>query len=456
MSTQHAPTPPEPGPVRAFDFPIIHDDRLNSAGLRVLSAAQGDLPLVTAHLVLDAGAAAESPELEGIARLTADAMDAGTRDRNADELAWALERLGVELDTGTGWDAGHIALTVPSDRLEPALALFAEIVRRPAFPADQVDRLRDEQMAGILQRRKEPRALGDDMAVRYIFADGVPYGRPVIGREATVRGLTAENVADFYKARYRPGSSAIVFTGDITAKRAADLARTHFGDWETGSAPAASLRVEPRVEATTVFVVDRPGSVQSEIRIGDVGVERAHPDYFPLIVFNTILGGAFTSRLNMNLRERHGFTYGINSSFAFRRQPGPFSVSAAVATDVTARAVEEALSEMRCIHDVGVTAQELDAARDYLRGILPLTLQTTGQLAGRIAEIAVFDLPLDYFEQYRQRVADVTAENVGRVARDRLRLDRLAIVVVGDADQITGPLQDLGIGPVQVVDADAA
>lgn len=452
MST-HTPTAPEPGPVRAYDFPVIQDERVGETGLRMLSAKHGKLPLVTAHLVLDAGAAAEPPELEGVARLTANAMDAGTRDRDADELAWALERLGVELETGTGWDAAHQALTVPSDRLEPALALFAEIVRRPAFPADQVDRLRDEQLAGIMQRRKEPRALGDDMGARYIFADGVPYGRPVIGREETVSGLTAERVSSFYAARYRPGSAAIVFTGDITAERAARLAHTHFGDWETGSADPGHLRVEPRVDATTVFVVNRPGSVQSEIRIGDVGVERGHPDYFPLIVFNTILGGAFTSRLNMNLRERHGFTYGVNSSFAFRRQPGPFSVSAAVATDVTAHAVQEALSEMQGMHDDGATAQELDAARDFLRGVLPLTLQTTGQLAGRIAEIAVFGLPLDYFEQYRRRIADVTAEDVARVARERLRLDRLAIVVVGDADQITGPLQELGVGPVQVVDA---
>jgi zinc protease len=451
MST-HTPTAPEPGPVRAYDFPFIHDERIGDGGLRVLSASHGKLPLVTAHLVLDAGAAAESLELEGVARLTANAMDAGTQDRNADDLAWALERLGVELETGTGWDAAHVALTVPSDRLEPALALFAEVVRRPAFPADQVERLRDEQLAGIMQRRKEPRALGDDMAVRYIFAEGMPYGRPVIGREETVRGLTADGVASFYEARYRPGSSAMVLTGDITPERAARLARTHFGDWATGSAEPARLQVEPRVDATTVFVVDRPGSVQSEIRIGDIGVERAHPDYFPLIVFNTILGGAFTSRLNMNLRERHGFTYGVNSSFAFRRQPGPFSISAAVATDVTARAVEEALSEMRGLRDDGATPQELDAARDYLRGVLPLTLQTTGQLAGRIAEIAVFDLPLDYFEQYRSRIADVTADDVARVAHERLRLDRLAIVVVGDADQITGPLQDLDIGPVQVVD----
>ncbi|MEJ2678375.1 MAG: pitrilysin family protein [Gemmatimonadota bacterium] len=452
MSTPHTPAPPEPGPVRAYDFPVIHDERITETGLRVLSAGQGKLPLVTAHLVLDAGAAAEPPELEGVASLTANAMDAGTQDRNADELAWALESLGVELETGTGWDAGHLALTVPSDRLEPALALFAEVVRKPAFPADQVDRLRDEQLANIMQRRKEPRALGDDMAIRYIFAEGVPYGRPVTGREETVRGLTADRVEDFYQARYRPGSAAIVFAGDITPERAAHLARAHFGDWGTGSASPGHLDVEPRVDTTTIFVVDRPGSVQSEIRIGDVGVERGHPDYFPLIVFNTILGGAFTSRLNMNLRERHGFTYGVSSSFAFRRQPGPFSVSAAVATDVTAHAVQEALSEMRGIHDGGATAQELDAARDYLRGVLPLTLQTTGQLAGRIAEIAVFDLPLDYFEQYRRRIADVSADDVARVARQRLRLDRLAIVVVGDAEQVTAPLQELDIGPVQVVD----
>jgi zinc protease len=204
------------------------------------------------------------------------------------------------------------------------------------------------------------------------------------------------------------------------------------------------------VEKTTVFIVDRPGAVQSEIRLGHVGVDRHHPDYFPLLVMNTILGGAFTSRLNMNLRERHGFTYGARSGFALRRKPGPFTVDVAVATDVTARAMEEALREIQGLRDSGPTDLELDNARDYLRGVLPLRLQTTAALAARIAEIVVFDLPTDYFRHYRDRIGEVTREDVHRVAREAIRPDALAVVVVGDASHVETPIRELGLGPIEI------
>jgi zinc protease len=210
------------------------------------------------------------------------------------------------------------------------------------------------------------------------------------------------------------------------------------------------FEVVPGVETSTIFIVDRPEAVQSEIRIGDVGVARDHEDYFPLLVMNTVLGGAFTSRLNMNLREKHGFTYGARSGFAFRRRPGPFVVQTAVATEVTARAVEEAYREMAILRDEGATTQEVEAARDYLRGIMPLELQTTDQLASRLADLVIFDLPDDYFQQYRDRIAAVTPADLQRVARAHLRLDRLAIIVIGDAKEIAAPLEKLGLGEVQI------
>jgi zinc protease len=443
--------PPEPGRVKAFAFPEISRARLDGADSpELLYARHGDLPLVTAELVVEAGAAVEATEQAGVAQLTAEALETGTRTRDVERLAWELESLGVELATGVSWDAASVGITVHADRFEPALELLAEIVRRPAFPSDQVERLRDERLADILQRRKEPRALASDAANRFIFRDGIPYGRPLIGIESTVRNLGPEQLADFHRTRYGGAAAALIVTGAIAPDAAHDVAARHFGDWRGEPAGHADFEVAPHVDRTTVFIVDRPGSVQSEIRLGHVGVDRHHPDYFPLVVMNTILGGAFTSRLNMNLRERHGFTYGVRSGFALRRRPGPFTVEVAVATDVTARAIEEALREIQGLREDGPNQTELDNARDYLRGVLPLRLQTTGALASRIAELVVFDLPSDYFQQYRDRIARVTREDVHRVARDIIRPERLAVVIVGDAAAIEQPVRDLELGPLDI------
>lgn len=446
--------PPEPGPVKPFDFPALTRTRVDGGGSpELIFARHGDLPLVTAELVVEAGAAVEPTAQAGIAQLTAEALETGTETRDVDALAWELESLGVELATGVSWDAASVGITVHADRLEPALALLAEIVRRPAFPEAQVERLRDERLADILQRRKEPRALASDAANRFIYGADVPYGRPLIGVESTVRDLAAGDLAAFHRARFRASGAALIITGGIDGDRARAVAREHFGDWRGEPAPDAAFDVEPGVEATTVFIVDRPGAVQSEIRLGHVGVDRHHPDYFPLLVMNTILGGAFTSRLNMNLRERHGFTYGARSGFALRRKPGPFTVDVAVATDVTARAMEEALREIRGLRDNGPTDLELDNARDYLRGVLPLRLQTTAALAARIAEIVVFDLPTDYFRHYRDHIGAVTRKDVHRVAREAIRPDALAVIVVGDASQVEGPIRELGLGPIEIHEA---
>jgi zinc protease len=449
MSTVSRDQPPAPAQIRPFAFPKIERRQLEN-GLAVLAARHGRLPLVTVGLVVDAGAAGDPERKAGLAHLTANALETGTRTRTAEQVAWEFEHLGTEFVAEASWDATVLRLTVPRERLEPALALFADVVRHPVFPEEQVDRLREEQLAELLQRRKEPRALANDMAAHFIFAPDVPYARPLIGTTASVSGLGREDVEAFYRAHYLPNASGLLLVGDIDADTALALADRHFGDWPAGQPTVSEFEVIPGVDTTTVFIVDRPGSVQSEIRIGDVGVARQHADYFPLLVMNTILGGAFTSRLNLSLRERHGFTYGAHSGFAFRRRPGPFIVEAAVASEVTARAVQEALREIRLLRDEGATAEEVAAARDYLSGILPLRLQTTDQLTARLADLLIYGLPDDYFERYRERIAAVTPEDVHRVAREHLRIDRLTIVVVGDAGAIAKELEALGVGPVEV------
>jgi len=443
---------PAPGSPRTFRAPAVTRARLDN-GLLVMVARHGDLPVVATSLAVRMGVADEPPARAGLARAMSELLESGTERRDADELAWALEFAGIQLDVSAGWDSMVAGTTVPSARFDQAAALLAEVVREPSFPDDEVARVRQRQLAGLLQRRKDPRSLAADMSARFTFGDGVPYGRPVAGIRDTVAGIARDDVTALYADAFGPAHAAFIVVGDVEPDECVEVARRHYGDWEAPVAMPRDFAVRPRVERTTVFVVDRPGSVQSELRISDVGIARSDPDYLPIRVMNTVLGGAFTSRLNMNLRERHGFTYGARSGFSARRLPGPFSIGAAVATDVTAAALREALAEVRLLRDEGPTEDEVASARDYIAGILPLQLQTVEQLASRLAGQFVYTLPHDYLATYQERVRAVTVEEAARVARERLRPDRFAITVVGDADAVMDDLEALDIGPVERVAA---
>ena len=447
MTTPHRTTPPPPAAVRGFEFPDVARTRLRS-GMSVLHARHGRLPLVTVELVIDAGAAAERPDRGGLAHLVGNALHAGTATRSAERLAWDLETLGVQLEISTSWDALVVKITTPSAKLEPAFAILADIVRNAAFPEGDVQRLREEQLAEILQRLKEPRALASDVALRCLFAPAVPYARPLIGTREMVSAITRDDVVRFHRERFVPAHAALLFVGDLDEATATQLAEQHFGDWGGEAGAITDFEVQPASTESAIYLVDRPGAVQSELRVGLVGVPRDHDDYFPLLVMNTLFGGAFTSRLNLNLREKHGFTYGVRSGFAFRRRPGPFFIQTAVGTEVTAQAVTEILSETRRLREDGITEEELDNARDYLIGVMPLELQTTAQLAATLAEIVIFQLPVDYFRDYRDRIRAVQAADVQRVARAHLRTDEFAVVVVGNAEAVRSDLEALQRGRV--------
>ena len=453
MSALDRTIAPAPGPPRTFRAPPVTRTRLDN-GLEVYVARHGDLPVAAASFVVRMGVADEAPGRAGLARALAELLESGTRRRDADELAWALEFAGIQLDVSAGWDSIVAGTTVPSARFDEAAELLAEVVREPSFPDGEVRRVCERQVASLLQRRKDPRSLAADMSARFTFAPEVPYGRPAAGTTGTVRAIERDDVTDFYRAAFSPTHAALVVVGDVDPEAAVETARRHFGDWSAPAGGAREFRVRPRVDRTTIFVVDRPGSVQSELRISDVGIARSDPDYLAIRVMNTVLGGAFTSRLNMNLRERHGFTYGARSGFSARRRPGPFSIGAAVGTEVTAAALREAMREVRTLRDEGPTASEVDSARDYIAGILPLQLQTVEQLASRLAGVFIYGLPEDYIATYQARVRAVPVEEAARVARERLRPDRFAITVVCDASAVAGELDALGLGPVQIVSAE--
>ncbi len=441
-------SPPGPGPVRPYEFPRVTRLRLDN-GLTVLHARHGDLPLVAVRVVVKAGAASESWDRAGLARLLASSLDTGTERYDGPGLAWELERLGIELETDAGWDAVGIDATVPYARLDPAVALLAEIARRPTFPGAEVLRVRNEQLGQILLRRTEPRALADDSVLRFVFEQGTRYARPLIGSAESVDPMTPRELLAFHDA-FAPDTCAIILAGNLDVAEAGSVAERHFGDWSGTGADLPDPDVRPGSDAGKVHIVARPEAVQSEIRVGHPGVPRGHPDHVPLLVMNAILGGMFTSRLNLNLRERHGFTYGVRTGFGFRRVGGTFLTSTAVATDVTGRAVEEILNELETMHADGASQDEVAIARDYLAGVMPLELQTAGAVADALTELFVHDLPDDWHRRHREALAAVEVGEVARVAHEHLDPAGATIVVIGDPDSIGDRLESAGRGPALI------
>jgi zinc protease len=448
MKTLDRSQPPPPAEGRPFTFPDVERSRLAN-GLELFTARHGTVPLVTARIVIDAGVTREPAELSGVAHLVAHTIDAGTTHKDAQRLSWELELLGAHLDVSTGFDATAISVTAARDRISDALALLREMVTDARFPESEVKRVRNEQLGEIEQRRSDPRSLASDQAVRFIYGPDSTYGRSALGSSETVERLTAGDVRSFYHDHYSPRHAALILVGALD-QAAIDAAQTCLADWQSEPAPVLTPNYGSVPQRAVVHIIDRPGSVQSEIRLGHPGPTRQDPDYFAIQVVNSILGGAFTSRLNMNLREKQGFTYGVRSQFAFRRGPGPFMISTAVASDVTARAIEETLNEVDLLRSEGPSEEELRNTTDYLTGVMPLELQTTDQLAGKLSELFVYGLPNDYFVTYRDRIAAVTREDALRVAQQHIQRDRLAYIVVGDPGEIEEPLRTLGLGPIEV------
>lgn len=455
MSALDRTTPPASGELRDFDFPEVVRSRLSN-GLDLRVGRMHRLPMVSVNLFLRAGEDALSPQRAGLAVLTADAIEGGTRRRSGSELAEALENIGARMSASAGWEGTTLGLSCLADRLPDAMAILAEAVVEPAFPEDEVARAVQQQVATIRQRAMDPGALASDTALSRYFDAAVPYARSVEGTAESVAGVTRDALRGYADANYRPGRGGLIVVGDVEPGEVESMVKEHLADLSGAPSSVADFVVAPRQRERAVIVVDRPGSVQSEIRIGHVGVERTAADYYPLSIANMVLGGMFTSRLNLNLREKHGFTYGVRSRYSFRSRPGPFQVSTAVGNDVTAPAVREIMHELTRMAEAGPAEEEVAAARDYAAGIFGLQLETAGQVANRVSQLVVYGLPDDHYDRYRDSVRGVTRDAAAAAARVHMRPDEAQIVVVGDAAAIRGPLAELGLAEVEVVEADGS
>jgi zinc protease len=452
-------TRPQPGPPREYHFPRFERSRLAN-GLTVISAHVPGRALLAAQLIFPGGAWTEPADRGGVTLLTARAMPEGTQRRDAIEFVEAAERLGAEIHADASWEALSAALEVPRSRFGAALALLAEMCFEPAFPGDEVNRLRDERLNDLLQAWADPRRRAERVFPETIYSQDSPYRRPLGGIPPTIRPLDRDAIVERHGQLLDPSSATLVVAGDLTGLPVEQLAEQHLGALPAAPAGRGEEPAERDVAANPAgaqfVLVDRPGASQSELRIGHIGVPRRSDDFHAISVLNAILGGTFNSRLNRVIREEKGYTYGIHSSFDMRGHAGPFAIRTAVETAVTAPAIVDALQIARAIRAAPVTDEELGLARDYLEGVFPLRFESAGQVAGALSGLVVLGLPDDELDRYRPMIARVSRDDVLAAARRRIRPDDLSIVVVGDASQVEAPLRDAGLGELTVVPADAS
>ncbi|HEX7941670.1 MAG TPA: pitrilysin family protein, partial [Gemmatimonadaceae bacterium] len=441
-------TPPTLGPPPTLQLPPITTRRLAN-GMTLVIVEQHELPVADFVLLVRTGGEADPAGRGGLSSLTADMLDEGTTTRSALQVADQEAFLGVELGTGGGWDASQVALHTTTAQLDSALALFADVALHPSFPDSDFERVRKQHLTELVQLKDRAPAIADRAFAAIVYGTRHPYGHALAGTEPSMGAITRTDIRRFYDTYYRPNNATMLVVGDITPDDAERRVTALFSGWERRAVPPTTYGTAPRGTATTVYLIDKPGAAQSSFRIGGVGVPRSTSDYFALQVMNTILGGAFTSRLNQNLRETHGYTYGAFSGFAMRREAGPFTARAEVVAAKTDSALVEFLRELRAIRDT-VPAVELEKAKRYLELQLPGDFESTGDIARQLVPIVLYDLPLDFYDGYVRHIDGVSQGEVQRVARRYIEPDSLSVVIVGDRKAIEGRLRGLRVGPVSI------
>ncbi|HEX2188816.1 MAG TPA: pitrilysin family protein [Longimicrobiaceae bacterium] len=443
-------SPPPPGALRPFIIPRAQEFRLAN-GMRVVVVERHTLPVVTAQLLVDAGAVYEPQEKSGLAVLAAGLLSQGTRTLTATELAERMEALGAQFWTSAGLNGAWVAVTALTDAFPEALALAGSAVSEPAFREADFERRKTQAIAGYAQSQANVQSQAATIFNRAIFEPSAPHSRRPAGTQASLSGLTRDDVVAWHRAMYAPANSTLLLVGDVTVPEARRLAEQAFGKWSARGVPRPEVKSPVRAQAgTRVILVDRPGSVQSGVYLGHAGIGRNDPDFLRMTALNHVLGGGAIARLNKNLREKHGWTYGAFSVLNAMKATGTHYVTTSVRTNATDSALVEAVREYRRIAQEPVPADELKGALSNLVTSFPNSVQSVQELAGRMETVLTYDLPLDYYGSYRERLAALTPQEVAEAARKHLRPDALTVVVVGDLAQIEAPVRALNLGAVEV------
>ncbi len=447
---------PGVGPAAAVAAPTIVKRTLPN-GLQVWTVTRRELPIVNALLVIRAGSAMDGARA-GLAQVTAALLDDGAGGRSALDFANALDFLGANLNAGAADEQTQVSLLTLRKHADSAFALLGDMVARPAFLDDELTRERRSRLQALRQQKDQPTIVASQTFARLVYGADHPYGRAANGSPATIQALTRQDLTTFYDSYYRPNNAVLIVVGDVTAAEAQVLATRAFGRWNSKPVPAdvAAIPARPAARTTAVYLVDKPGAAQSEIRIGHAMAARStSPDYYALRVLNAALGGAFTSRINLNIREAKGYTYGARTGMTFSRGDGPFVASAGVFTAKTDSSLIEFMKEIRDVRaGRPLTAEETEFAKASLIRAYPRGLETNAGVAATLADIAFFKLPESEITGYLDKLRLVKPADITRVSRKYLAPDSSVIVVVGDLAKIQPAIEALHLGPITVLGAD--
>jgi len=447
---------PGSGPVPVLKLPAIEKRQLSN-GLPVWIVELHEVPVVQVNLVVLSGSAGDPNGKYGIASMTAAMLDDGAGRRSALEIADAVDFLGADLSTASGVDSAAIRLHVPVARLAEALPLMADVAERPTFPKEELERLRTERLTSIIQSRDDAGTVAQLALSKILYGASHRFGTATMGTAETIKAFTVEDLRAFYQATYRPTNATLIVVGDVTPATVLPQLERNFGQWKPLGTPTTTgtvtLPATRQPAAREVYLIDKPGAPQSQIRIGWIGVSRSTPDYFPITVLNTVLGGSFSSRLNMNLREKHGYSYGASSVFDMRVAEGPFYASAGVQTDKTSESLTEFFNELKAIGQT-VPGDELSRAKNYVALRFPERFEATGDIAGNLETLLVYHLPDDYFSKYVQNIEAVNAATVQATSRKYIQPERFVVVVVGDRKTIEPGIRALNLGTLKTMSVD--
>jgi zinc protease len=414
---------------------------------------QNELPIVSMNMVFKSGGTFEPAEKSGVSSMTATLLDDGTKTRSALDIATQLQSIGASINAGSGWDSTNVSLSTLTKNLDQALDIYSDVILNPSFPETELENVRRRSLVGFMQRKSNPNAISNLVYDRVLYG-AHPYGRQLSGTESTIKALTRSDLVGYYEANYRPNNATLIVVGDVDGKTLLPKLEKAFAGWKPGAVSEGELPNIQPLQKSAIYLVDRPNAAQSVVSIGHVGVDRGNPDFFPLQVMNSILGGQFTSRINLNLREDKGFTYGARSNFSFRRGAGPFTASSDVQTAVTKESVAEFMKELNGIRGaIPVSQKELEYSKQSLIRRYPSGFETAGQISGQLSNLVIYNLPDTYFNDYIQKINGVTLADVNRVANKYLTPDKMAIVVVGDRKVIEPGLKQLGY-EIQILDAE--
>jgi len=425
---------PAPLALRPLSIPRPFTTKLAN-GLQVVTVEDKHLPLVSFRLAFRSGDANDPADVPGLSDMMTHLMNEGTETRTSKQIAEEVERIGATLMAGSGSDFTTVAASALSIYTNEILELMADITLRPLFPQNEIDLARENTKQLLIQQRAQPTFLASERVAKVIFGDH-PYSR-VSATPESLDAMTHEGLKSFHDSTMIPNNAVMIAVGDIETAKLLDQLNELFGKWQAGGAPTINFPEIPMHAARAAYLVDRPGSEQSNIVVANPAIARTSPDYFPMLLMHTILGANASSRLFMNLREEKGYTYGAYSSLDARRVSGSFRVTAEVRTPVTGASLKEFFFELDRIRNEAVSEKELADAKSYLTGVFPIRIETQEGLIEQIVSIRMFDLSDDYLHTYRDHVNAVTADDIQRVARLYVTPDKAAIVIVGDARTIT-------------------